>query len=121
MRVLDPGHRYALAHLESDGETIFEFMKDPKLHDGEGYPGPSCQEVLRMVIDRVQALDSERPWSGNAGIIYDLRHAIAGFEARALIRHVEKEGLEIEKLPVASDGHIRLEGGNDETDGATDA
>jgi hypothetical protein len=108
MRVLDPGHRYALANLESSGETILQFMKDPKLHDGDGYEGPSCQEVLRAVIDRVQELHRERPSEFNAGIIYDLRHAIAGFEGRAIIRRVEKDGLEIERVPVAADGHLKL-------------
>lgn len=108
MRVLDPGHRYALDNLETGGETTLQFFKDPALHDGDGYPGPSCQEVLRAVIDRVQELDRESPWVGNADIIYDLRHAIAGFEGRALIRRVEKDGLQIERIPVAADGHVLL-------------
>lgn len=108
MRVIDPGHRYALANLESDGETILQFMKDANLHNGDGCQGPSCQEVLRAVIDRVQTLHAERPSEFNAGIIYDLRHAIAGFEGRAIIRRVEKDGLEIERVPVASDGHLLL-------------
>lgn len=108
MRVLDPGHRYALDNLETDGETVLQFYKDPALHDGDGYSGPSCQEVLRAVIDRVQALDAERQWEGNAAIIYDLRHAIAGFEARAMLRRVEKDGLAIERLPLARDGHLLL-------------
>lgn len=106
MRVLDAGHRYALANLETGGETVLQFYKDPALHDGQGYEGPSCQEVLRAVIDRVQELDRERHWAGNASIIYDLRHAIAGFEARAVLRRVEKDGLAIELLPLAKDGHI---------------
>jgi hypothetical protein len=83
-------------------------MKDPNLHGGDGANGPSCQEVLRAVIDRVQELDREKPDVENAGIIYDLRHAIAGFEARAIRRRVEKEGLAIERVPVASDGHLLL-------------
>lgn len=113
MRVLDPGHRYALDNLLDDGETVLQFMKDPLLHDGDGYPGPSCQEVLRAIIDRVQELDRERPWDGNSQIVYDLRHAIAGFEARALLRRVEKDGLEIERVPVAEDGHLRLGNGTE--------
>jgi uncharacterized protein (UPF0335 family) len=108
MRVLDPGHRYALQNLEDDGETILQFMKDPALHGGSGAKGPSCQEVLRAVIDRVEELHREKPDVENQIILYDLRHAIAGFEARALRRRVEKEGLEIEKLPVAKDGHLLL-------------
>lgn len=110
MRPLDPGHRYALDNLETGGETTIQFYKDPALHGGDGYPGPSCQEYLRAIIDRVQELDRERPWEGNVAIIYDLRHAIAGFEARALLRRVEKDGLEIEKVPVSGDGHLRLQG-----------
>jgi hypothetical protein len=108
MRVLDPGHRYALDNLETGGKTILQFYKDPALHGGEGCSGPSCQEVLRAIIDRVQELDRERHWEGNATIIYDLRHAIAGFEARALLRRVEKDGLEIERQPLAPDGHLML-------------
>lgn len=106
MRVLDPGHRYALANLEDGGETILQFFKDPSLHDGHGYGGPSCQEVLRAIIDRVQELDREKRDPENTGIIYDLRHAIAGFEARAIRRRVEKDNLAIERVPVAADGHL---------------
>lgn len=109
MRVLDPGHRYALDNLESEGEQTLQFMKDPALHDGDGAHGTTCQEVIRALIDRVQTLNAERPWHGNDQIIYDLRHALAGFEARALIRRVEKQGLAIERVPVdQSDGHLLL-------------
>lgn len=108
MRVLVPGHRYALANLVGDGETILQFYQDPELHEGHGVDGPSCQEVLRAIIDRVQELDGELPWAGNAAIIHDLRHALAGFEARALVRRVEKDGLAIELVPVDKDGHLLL-------------
>lgn len=108
MKVLDPGHRYALDNLETGGETILQFYKDPALHDGNGYSGPSCQEVLRAVIDRVQELDREKPDIENAIIIHDLRHAIAAFEGRAMRRRVEKDGLAIERVPVAADGHLLL-------------
>ena len=108
MKVLDEGHRFELDNLESETTTILQFVKDPKLHNGEGAEGPTCQEVIRAIISRVQSLDKERHWSGNADIIYHARMMIAGFEARAIIRHVEKEGLEIEHLPLAADGHIQL-------------
>jgi hypothetical protein len=111
MRVLVPGHRYALANLVGEGETVLQFYQDPALHDGEGADGPSCQEVLRAVIDRVQELDRERHDVENVVIIHDLRHAIAGFEARALRRRVEKDGLAIELQPVATDGHLLLASG----------
>lgn len=110
MRVLDPGHSYALANLQFPGETLLRFMKDPKLHDGDGGPGTSCQEVLRALIDRVKTLDAEKLWDGNAAIVADLRHALALFEARALIRKVEKNELAIERLPTGEDGHLMLVG-----------
>lgn len=108
MRVLDPGHKYELDNLLADTKTILQFMKDPSLHGGSGYDGPTCQEVLRAMIDRVQVLDAERRWSGNDSIIFHMRMAIAGFEARAILRHVEKDGLPIERLPLDDDGHILL-------------
>ncbi len=108
MRVLDKGHRYALANLESDGETVLQFMKDPALHDGEGAEGPSCQEVMRAVLDRVKALDTEKADIENTLILYHGRMMIAAFEARALRRRVEKDGLAIELCSVAADGHLRL-------------
>ncbi len=108
MKVLDAGHRYLLDNLESSTKTEIVFTKDPALNGGDGHDGPTCQEYLRAIIDRVKTLDAQKHWSGNADILYDLRHALAGFEARALIRHIEKDGLEIEKLPLASDGHILL-------------
>ena len=108
MKILDPGHRYLLDNLQSDTKTVLQFTKDKNLHNGHGYDGPTCQEVLRAIIDRVQTLNAERPWSGNDDIIFHARMMIAGFEARALIRHVEKDGLEIENLSLAPDGHIKL-------------
>lgn len=108
MEVLDPGHKYLLDNLESETKTEIQFMKDPRLHDGKGWDGPTCQELLRAIIHRVQELDKEKHWSGNADIIFHGRMMIAGFEARAILRHVEKEGLEIELLPLAPDGHIQL-------------
>jgi hypothetical protein len=108
MRVIDPGHLYELDNLKDAGKTLLRFSKDPALHNGNGYAGVTCQEVIRSLIDRVQTLNNERHWAGNADIIHALRHALAGFEARALIRRVEKEGLAIERLPVADDGHLLL-------------
>jgi hypothetical protein len=106
MRELVPGHRFALQNLKSRSETILQFYQDPDLHDGEGAAGPSTQEVIRACIKRVQELDREKRWVGNDDIVHHLRCAIAGFEARALIRQVEKDDLEIETLPVLSNGHI---------------
>jgi hypothetical protein len=107
MKVLVPGHRYALHNLITGGTTILQFYQDPRLHDGEAAAGPSCQEVIRALIDRVQVLDEEKPWNGNAQIVSHLRQALAGFEARAILRKAER-GEPIETFEVAPDGHIAL-------------
>ena len=108
MQELDKGHLYLLDNLLSEGSTELRFFKDPALHGGEGYAGTYCQEVIRAIIARVEALDEELHWEGNAAIIKNLRLALAGFEARALIRRVVKENMPIEKLAVDNDGHLLL-------------
>jgi len=109
MRVIDAGHTYELDNLKEVGVSLLSFFKDSELHD-KGQSGPSVQEVMRAVIDRVQYLDSEKPWAGNAEIIQRAREIIVLFEMRALFYKVVKGELEIEKLPLGDDGHIVIGG-----------
>jgi hypothetical protein len=106
MEVKVQGHRYELKNIKYNGTTTLQFYKDVNINGGAIVVGPSCQEVLRAVIDRVKFLDGQVPWEGNKEIIKHLRLAIALFEGRALIRKVEKGELEIESLPTALDGHL---------------
>lgn len=108
MKVLIPGHLYELDNLKSKGTTVLKFYMDPKIHEGKGHAGPSTQEVMRAVIDRVQVLDSEKPWPGNAEIIKKAREIIAIFEMRALYFKVAKGELDIEKFPTGPDGHLQF-------------
>lgn len=107
MRVLVPGHLYALKNLKGAGDTYLPFYMDPALHAGDRQVGTNCQEVIRALIDRVQVLDEEKPWAGNQAIVTNLRLALAGFEARALLRKAEK-GVPLETFEVAPDGHLAL-------------
>lgn len=91
MKVIVPGHVY---HLE-----IYDI---PKLgmapvqwlgfmrRVGEHYPGnvdtsagTNCQEVLRVLIDRVKYLQEQKPCVENVQILKDLRRALLLFERRA--------------------------------------
>jgi hypothetical protein len=105
MEVVVKGHTYKLTNLHYKGFTTLNFYKDPSINEGGVALGTNCQEVIRALIDRVEFLDGQKPWSGNQDIIAHLRAALALFEARAIIRKVEK-GLSIEKLPVSTDGHL---------------
>lgn len=106
MKVLFPGHRYLLKNLKGPGYTELQFYQDPELHGGNRKEGPSSQEVIRALLERVQVLDAEKPHSINKEVILPgLRQALAGFEARALLRKAAK-GYPLELLPTGADGHI---------------
>lgn len=90
MKVLDPGHVFALAQYDGDGEQRLTFMK----REGAGYPGnaghfagTNCQEVLRALIARVSYLQEQIPCEENRIILSDLRDALLRFESRAAQRH----------------------------------
>lgn len=106
MKVLVPGHTYELDHLDGNGKTRLQFVSRAPLH--EPAEGVINQEVLRALIDRVQLLDAEVPWSGNIEILKHLRMALALHEVRALLRHVEKGQILPELLSTGADGHFQL-------------
>lgn len=108
MEVVEPGHIYKLNNLKCNRQIHFQFHKDPDIHNGQFLDGPSCQEVLRMVIDRTKYLDSEQEWEGNQKILMHLRSAIALFESRALLKKIEKDQLAIEDVDLGFDGHLTL-------------
>jgi hypothetical protein len=90
MRVIDPGHVYALAHLDGSGVTILDFVK----REGVKYPGNvgahegvNLQECWRAEIDRLKYLDEQEPCQENLDNINDLRKCILRLERRAARRH----------------------------------
>jgi hypothetical protein len=90
MRVIDPGHKYALAHLDGTGEEILTFVK----REGLKYPGnvgshegTNIQETLRVLIDRVMHLDAQETDVANYYVLDDLRSALRKLEIRAAHRH----------------------------------
>lgn len=126
MRVIDPGHMFALHNLDGDGETVITYVK----REGPGYPGnvghyqgTNLQESFRAEIARIQYLDQQDPCVENKQIIRNIRDNIRLLEERAARRHgrrhdwrlYESHGFEtndqIEYLPVCSKcSHIH-EGG----------
>jgi hypothetical protein len=107
VKVLYPGHQYKLDHLDGEGKTLLQFVQ--RLPHHEPKEGVQCQEVLRALIDRVEVLNLERYWKGNKDLLHHLRMALALFEVRALMRHVEKDELHPEKIVTGNDGHFKLE------------
>lgn len=116
MRVIDPGHKYALTRLDGHGEELLTFVK----REGQGYPGnvghhpgTNIQEVVRTLIDRLKYVDKQIPHWRNSAAISHLRECLVHLEFRAAERHgrestLWESGLSIEDEPTCSRcGHIR--------------
>ena len=115
MRVLDPGHAYSMNTLDGDVDCTLQFVKriGEKFPGNEGEPvaGTTCQEVLRVLINRVNYLQGQAVCEENLLIMKCLRDAIELFESRAARRHGKKFGrsreINIENMiPCPECGHI---------------
>lgn len=118
MRVLDDGHAYSVDNYDGDWPQTLVFVK----REGSGYPfnvghhaGTNCQEVLRVLIDRVEYLQKQIPCAANESILQHLRLALRDFELRAAQRHNRALPIfwigEIENVPTCSEcGHIGCTG-----------
>jgi hypothetical protein len=115
MIVVDPGHAYGLAELDSgrDSMQLLKFVK----REGEGYPGnvghypgTQIQEVLRACIDRIKYVDNQIPHLANKAVLQNLRITLHCLEIRAAERHGKILRLstydDIELLPVGENGHL---------------
>ena len=120
MQIIDPGHFYVLNQLDDDGTQLLRFVK----RVGEGYPGNEglpyagvqMQEVLRVLIDRLQyvCLQAEK-LEDHASVETDtecirlLRICLWELETRAARRHGRElhNRPDIEHDPVCDGcGHI---------------
>lgn len=101
MRVIDPGHTFALDWLDGSVTTVRPSTGVPAVNtltfvkrEGERYPGnvghypgTNLQEVLRACISRVKYLDKQLPHEGNMEVLFHLRKAMMELELRAAERH----------------------------------
>ena len=120
MKVLDPGHEYELAILDDfENDLAPQHLRFVKRF-GPGYPGnvnsyagTNLQEVLRVLIDRVQYLEAQISDPSNGMVIKNLRECILLLELRAADRHgrvLPNTRLDIENEPVCKMcGHIACE------------
>lgn len=91
----DPGHSYFVdvydGLINEKDQLPIVFMK----RIGEGYPGnegaphpgTNCQELIRVLIDRVEYLQKQIPCANNKAILHNLRASLWLFEDRAAERH----------------------------------
>lgn len=94
MRIIDPGHAYALDYLDvPEGDKTGQLLVFVK-RIGEKYPGntfghagTTIQEVLRALIDRIKYVQNQIPCAQNESAVACLRQAMWELETRAAIRH----------------------------------
>jgi hypothetical protein len=93
MRIVDPGHTYALQILDNDGPAtalrlVFVKREGPKFPGNDGhYSGTNLQEVLRACRDRLLYLNHQEHDYRNEIIIDHLMNAVYLLEERAAERH----------------------------------
>lgn len=113
MRVIDPGHRYALTIYQSNAEGLLEPVFDAtnpvndqrvtfisKLAGKDVYPGTTNEEVLLMMIDRMKFLDTKFPCAENKEAITNLEAALKVLEKRTTNR--KEQGVEGKNKPHVS-------------------
>jgi len=94
MKILEPGHLYQAQCYDGEYLQLIQFMK----RLGHGYPGnrgvphpgTNCQELLRILINRVKYLDNQIHDVANTEILASLRSALYWFEERARVRRGQR-------------------------------
>lgn len=116
MRIIDPGHHYALATLDGDVNQELVFVKRAgHLYPGNvgHHPGVTMQEVIRALIDRCCYVSSQQQCQENALTIRALREALHSLESRAARIHGLTLDVPVDKIeltpPCQTCGHIRCD------------
>lgn len=137
MRVIVPGHIYAMRQLGDSNEQNLVFVRRSggAVQYEREWPGLQTQEVLRALIDRTKYLNAILPCVETEDSLYHLRMALYKYEVRAYRRKIEKinrlqpahddterphpwrefpDGVpfneqDIELRPIGPDGHIIVE------------
>jgi hypothetical protein len=102
MRILDPGHHFALEVIDDifgttkQSLTFVKRNNPPEKYPGnEGcYAGTTSQEVMRALIARAKYVDQQAPHHANKTLIESLRTNIWNLEIRAAEKHNRKLNLE---------------------------
>lgn len=98
MQVITPGHKYALQGFEHPEQAqIIQFIeKEPDPHGGDElitiHDGTTNEELLAVLIDRMQHLQAKFPCRENAVATTHLETALMWLEKRTADR--KKRGVE---------------------------
>lgn len=104
MKILTPGHKYELANFEQDLPELNQHLQFiEKVPSTEGSielktvnDGTTNEDVLRVLIDRMQFLQSKFPCRENAIVITKLEESLMWLEKRTADR--KSRGVEGKQL-----------------------
>lgn len=94
MKIKDPGHLYEVENLGESTVQEISFIKkelDPDKTDGSlrtVVSGTTNEEVLKVIIDRIQILNGKFPCRENSIVITKLQEALMWLEKRTADRVV---------------------------------
>lgn len=91
----DPGHSYFVDVYDGviNNKKILPIIFMKRVgegypgNEGEPHPGTNCQEVIRVLIDRMKYLQNQIPCQHNLIVMQKLRECLWLFEDRAAERH----------------------------------
>lgn len=92
MKTLTPGHRYGLASFEGAPPQIIQFIEKLPVPGGDPgelvtyLDGTTNEEVLRVLIDRIQFLNSKFPCRENSIVLTKLEESLMWLEKRTANR-----------------------------------
>jgi hypothetical protein len=89
MKILDPGHQYELESYDGEFTQVLQFMK--RMGAGypgnlNSYPGTNCQEIIRVLINRIRYLDRQISCGEDREMLQLARRMLWLFESRAAKR-----------------------------------
>lgn len=89
MRIINPGHVYAVEELENKGEQVITFIQKKEAAEGAGeqklvtvQDGTTNEELLKVLIDRMNFLQAKAPCRENAIVITNLEESLMWLEKR---------------------------------------
>lgn len=97
MKVLTPGHRYALSSFEGSGEQTIQFIEKKPIAEGSVElrtvnDGTTNEEVIEVLLDRLESMNAKLPNRYTSMAISHIEHGLMCLERRTAKR--KKAGVE---------------------------
>jgi hypothetical protein len=107
MKVIDEGHLYQLESMDKTNDQSLQFIYKDKDDNGKFVTvidGTTNEEVLNVLINRIEYLNNKLPCRENRSALDRLKSALGWLNQRT--RNREEQGVENSPLPHEDEGSI---------------